>query len=661
VGGDSLRQEQWREQQVRRDVSGQSTYQVLQQQQRPSDAGYYAGQKYVNYATQQKPQAGWKIPIGWQSAFKIPSPIPSFGFQPTSKDPYKINIPTPQQTVEQAAITVGILSGVMAPVAAGVGAAAGAASQTVWTGVMEKRLPTVEETVTAAGFSAAASTAAGPLVSKMPLPKILTEPGLTGVAARVGTSSAFSAGLGAASAAVSGKDVVRGAVAGALAGAAGAAAGEAAFRGFRWVEERLIGVRAYRVRGAESYEVTRETEEAVGGSRITKVETEPTRISKEQAELLRYTQIEELKMAGTADTILKGGSEVVKGYGKPFETSYMGEAAEDIMQTASRGGGIVTETVYMEKAPGSWQFRLAEYEAATAKLTGVQAFGKIDPQVYLRFLKVVPPEVAGEWLTQMGGVSVSQLSQISSPISIVMHDVFALPTAIPAGVVAGEIAGAAAGIMPEIGKVPSKVPIMSPTVTNLPEEAQKLERIRGVTPKWIDQEKTTPIIEPKPDFTPQEVLVQRLRRGIFPKWIDWEETVPIIRLEPEETQRETPIIKQIEWGKTLTITPTPTPIRQTAVLRPSHERREGVRAPDFGRLLFGGKYVKRHQIALPSQVSKQILTVSARGRGKRGSGGAGLGGISLGGSLGMLVFGGGKRKSGKASLLRGSLAEVVFG
>jgi hypothetical protein len=136
--------------------------------------------------------------------------------------------------------------------------------------------------------------------------------------------------------------------------------------------------------------------------------------------------------------------------------------------------------------------------------------------------------------------------------------------------------------------------------------------------------------------------------------------MPIVRPEPEETQRETPIIKQAEWGKTLTITPTPTTIRQTAVLRPSHERREGIRVPDFGRLLFGGKYVKRHQIALPSQVSRQILTVSSRGRGKRG---AGLSGISLGfgGSLDKLVFGGGKRKSGKASLLRGSLAEVVFG
>jgi len=658
VGGDSLRQEQRREEQVRRDVSGQSTYQVLRDpRQRLSDAGYYAGQKYVTYATQQKPQAGWNIPIGWQSAIKVPSPIPPpVGPQPGSKDPYKWNIPTPQQTVEQAAITVGILSGVMAPVAAGVGAAAGVASQTVWTGVMERRLPTVEETVTAAGFSAAASAAAGPLVSKVPLPKILTEPGLTGAAARVGTSSAVSAGLGAASAAVSGKDVLRGAVAGALAGAAGAAAGEAAFRGFRWVEERLIGVRAYRVKGAESYEVTRETEEAVGGSRITKVETEPARISREQAELLRYTQIEELKMAGTADTILKGGSEVVKGYGKPFETSYMGETAEDIMQAASRGGGIVTETVYMEKAPGSWHFRLAEYEAAAAKLTGVQAFGKIDPQVYLSFMKNVPPEVAGTWLTQMGGVSASQLSQFSSPISIVMHDVFALPTAIPAGVVAGEIAGAAAGITPKIEKVPSKVPILSPTVTNLPEETQKLERIRGITPKWIDQEKTTPIIEPKPGFALQEVQVQRLRREITPKWFDWTETTPIVRPELEETQRETPIVKQVEWGKTLTITSTP--IRQTAILRPSHERREGVRAPDFGRLLFGGKYVKRHQIALPSQVSKQILTVSVRGRGKRG---AGLSGISFGGSLGKLVFGGGRRKGGKASLLRGSLAEVVFG
>jgi hypothetical protein len=242
-------------------------------------------------------------------------------------------------------------------------------------------------------------------------------------------------------------------------------------------------------------------------------------------------------------------------------------------------------------------------------------------------------------------------------------------------VVAGEIAGAAAGITPIIEKGPSKVPILSPTVTNLPEETQKLERIRGITPKWIDQEKTTPIIEPKPDFTPQEVQVQRLRREIFPKRIDWAETVPIIRPEPEETQRETPIIKQIEWGKTFTITP-PTPIRQTAIFRPSHERREGIRAPDFGRLLFGGKYVKRHEIALPSQVAKQVLTVSNRSKaktgvgvpsslifGKQGRRGAGLGGTGLlGGSFSSFIFDvGGRRRGSRKSLLKGSLAEVVFG
>jgi hypothetical protein len=39
MGGDSFRQEERREQQVVRDVTGQSTYQVLQQQQAPPGAG----------------------------------------------------------------------------------------------------------------------------------------------------------------------------------------------------------------------------------------------------------------------------------------------------------------------------------------------------------------------------------------------------------------------------------------------------------------------------------------------------------------------------------------------------------------------------------------------------------------------------------------------
>jgi len=390
------------------------------------------------------------------------------------------------------------------------GAAAGATFETVKTGIMEGKLPTAEQLITSAGLSAAGAavmSAAAPVLSQAAsagLSKILpeeisglasqagrtlTSTGVSGVLSREALGTGVGAVAGAAEAAVKGENVLKGAAAGAVAGAAAAAVGEIAFRGLTYLEQETLGVKAYRLKGGESYEVTRETEEALGGTRITKVEAEPTRITKEQAELLRYTQIERIEMAGTADTVAKGGGDVLKGFGKPFETSYVGEAAEDVMQAASRGGGIVTQTVYMEKAPGVGQLRLAEYEAATAKLTGVQAIGKIDPQVYLNFIKNVPPEVAGEWLTQMGGLPVSQLSQVTTPINIVMHEVFTLPAAtVSAGAVAGAIAGATVSgvIQPKIE--PPKIDV-SPVIST-PQKGS------AVQPQL---EKTSPVLDVSPN------------------------------------------------------------------------------------------------------------------------------------------------------------------
>jgi hypothetical protein len=508
-------------------------------------------------------------------------------------------------------------------------------------------------------------------------------------------------------------------------------------------------------------------------------------------------QIEDIEMAGTADTVAKGGGDLIKGFGKPFETSYTGEAAKDIMQAASRGGGIVTETIYMEKAPGVGQLRLAEYEMMTAKLTGVQAFGKIDPQVYLSFIKNVPPEVAGEWLTQMGGLPVSQLSQVTTPINIVMHEVFTLPAAtVPAGAIFGGIAGAAVGRItqpnidvspvvstPQKGstvqpqpvldvspstimepkprliphaKLPSVSPIEDttslmetklPSVSSFEETTTLVEpkprlTLPRITPKLAEWEETSPIVTPEPISKPGKevspivspeplpmVIPRQVERtspeqlvvtpepeellkpssGILPSETSTLQTVsrlPEVQLVtiPERSLDilprdvtvkprvspvpvETPAIGQKSQQETVSPIPTPTPpvMRRTATFRLWGESGEGIRVPDLARLFFGRKYVKRHEIALPSQVAKQALSVSTSSltfgrQGKRSHSGFGL---FEGGTVGSLVFGKSKRgnifggntvgsliferskvsrrRGSRKSLLKGSLAEVVFG
>jgi hypothetical protein len=225
-------------------------------------------------------------------------------------------------------------------------------------------------------------------------------------------------------------------------------------------------------------------------------------------------------------------------------------------------------------------------------------------------------------------------------------------------------------VKPEPSITPKQ--IVKPDIT--PElDREILHRITPhprVTPKPIitPDITTTPIVIPEPIVKPSPIVTPEPSISPIVK------TEPIVKPEPAVVP--SPITRQVERAETFTITTTTT-TPATPKLMPKFEtRHEGVRAPDFGRLLFGGKYVKRHEIALPSQVARQVLTVSARSKAKTGVGvssslifgkpsrrGAGLGGTRLlGGSFSSFVFDvGGRRRGSRKSLLKGSLAEVVFG
>jgi len=200
--------------------------------------------------------------------------------------------------------------------------------------------------------------------------------------------------------------------------------------GIQKLKESILGkVKAYKITEAESYEITRETEAMLGGSRLTKVEVKPTKITKEQAELLRYIMPEELHMAGIQDVTVKGAGEIYKVAGTPAETLYVGKSVENILEAASRGGGVTSETIILQKAIPTGAADITT--AATSKFTGIQLLGKIDPQVYLRFIKNVPAEISQSWLTQMGGLPPSQLTNITQPINVMMREVYTLPIAKP--------------------------------------------------------------------------------------------------------------------------------------------------------------------------------------------------------------------------------------
>jgi hypothetical protein len=188
-----------------------------------------------------------------------------------------------------------------------------------------------------------------------------------------------------------------------------------------------------------------------------------------------------------------------------------------------------------------------------------------------------------------------------------------------------------------------------------------------------------------PPITPQPAKEEQKISVIVPS-IPWEERIlPTVPAPPREKPREEPLkipailpsilprMEQTQQTQTPTppilTPPTPTPQKPGPLPR-FGSRDEGIRAPDFGRLLFGGKYVKRHEIALPSQIAKQVLTVSAKGKRKTGIatssslifGKQSRRGAGLGGSFSSFVLDvGGRRRGSGRSLLRGSLAEVVFG
>jgi hypothetical protein len=603
------------------------------------------------------------------------------------------------------AATAGIGAVVATPVLAVSSAVGGVVFETTKTGIMEKRLPTTEEVVTAAGVSAASAailsgvgSAVAPAVSgavSKVAPTVagklgaageaLAASGLKGFAAREIVGSVGGAVFGGAEAAIEGKDVLKGAVAGAVAGAAGMAAAQITYSGLSRLEQELLGVKAYRVKGGESRELFRETDEAIGKVEVMKVDVEPTRITKQQAEVLRYMQTEEVHMAGTRNVILKGGGDVLK-YTEQVETVFK-ETASDIMEAASRGGGIIGEMKFRVKAPEFIGERLMmpEYAAATTKYTGVQVFGKIDPQVYLSYVKNVPPQISQSWLTQMGGLPVEQLTQVTRPINVVAHEVFALPVQrIPLTPFFGTITPPSSGLktfleepsiitpklQPQFEKTapePFIAPLVQPKTTPKPEQVERIvpHVLPKVTPKPSLIDLPNEILRPEPKHKPEPETVPDILPQVVPAVTPQQKPKPAVipEVTPVVTPEVTPkpvVVPEVASTVTPKVTPspiletsptpTPAPVKPKVLLPPWMREEPGKRFGGVAGAILGGKYVKKHQIALPGEVAKFIL-----GNGKQ----VGRRSVALPG-LAAAIFQNGRPTVRKTVKMGGGLQNVIF-
>jgi hypothetical protein len=611
------------------------------------------------------------------------------------------------EAITATAFAAGIGAFVAAPLTAIIGAAGGTVAQTVWTGVTEKRLPTTEETITTAGFSAAASAAVGPLLSKAPLPEFLTEPGVSGAIGRIGTVSAASTGMGAAAAAVKGEDILKGAAAGALAGAAAGA--------------------VFEVAGVAAGFIRKQASEWLTGKYLEKGPLEWKGVK------------EELVMKVTGAKPFKPASSIVDIPDFPEPTAGSLFKQQQAWELAESPG---TSAYLATKYTGGTGQRVSEWvmEHWLVRATGGLSYALVQPE-----LQSWKPAAEERQLPQLPKLE-QPPATISPTVPIITPTIQPSKIEIPRIDVSPVISPRpetkeGERVLPRVETLPTVLPAqdtitqkevkprLTPQVKLIDwEEKAEQQQQLSITPstqtltgpkprltphvRLIDWEEGVqqPIIVP--NITPQEPLKEEQRQKIpaIVPVLPREETLPTVSILPREKPQtetvkvpsivpsvlprgetifeQTPVsetspvleVSQIQTAKTVAktlqqtspILAPPTQQKFRGPLPSFGSRHEGVRAPDFGRLLFGGKYVKRHEIALPSQVAKQVLTVSARSKAKTGVGvssslifgkqsrrGAGAG---LGGSFSSFVFDvGGRRRGSRKSLLKGSLAEVVFG
>ncbi|MEM1589122.1 MAG: hypothetical protein QW175_01725 [Candidatus Bathyarchaeia archaeon] len=190
--------------------------------------------------------------------------------------------------------------------------------------------------------------------------------------------------------------------------------------------------------GATEKEFAKAAEKELGVIRETKLETRYTLLPKEAKEFERFISDMRVSFAGREYAIIKRGDEYIVGFA-PYEST----READIFIRAVKSG---KSTVFQKYFLGGLEFEPGA-KIASRQITGVQLFGKIDPQVYLRFLKNVPAEMSQSWLKQMGGLSLPQIATLTKPIEVAITAIpiqaaFTLTPSIIGGITASKLSSA---------------------------------------------------------------------------------------------------------------------------------------------------------------------------------------------------------------------------
>jgi hypothetical protein len=271
------------------------------------------------------------------------------------------------------------------------------------------------------------------------------------------------------------------------------------------------------------------------------------------------------------------------------------------------------------------------------RFTGVQIFGKVDPSVYLNFIKNVPPEVAQEWYPQMGGVGQTLLSQMVEKGGVsgvqVISRAFAFESA--PSVLGPALAGIGLSnlqhlfpeaerprtevVLPKIITVPQQRPIQTETPMKLLASIAKMAKLQadlGISTETTSQRvaNSQKLLDKiahqlKYDATP----MQRLPEIVTPKLFDVSDVsqgvASIVAFSPWVTSRtaQTLSVKQAQMAISKLDIPTP---HQTMIVPPGFGRLSiggGGRAGGFGFKRFGGVFRK-----WPVRTPKDVFAMSVK-------------------------------------------------
>ncbi|MEM4704824.1 MAG: hypothetical protein QXJ02_07145 [Candidatus Bathyarchaeia archaeon] len=214
--------------------------------------------------------------------------------------------------------------------------------------------------------------------------------------------------------------------------------------------------------GASEKEFAKATDQELGVIRETELETRYTTLPKQAKEFERFIYDTRISFAGKEYAIIKKGDEYIVGLA-PYEST---READVFIQALKSEKATVTQKFFL----GGMEFEPAA-KMASRQITGVQMFGKIDPQVYLRFLKNVPAEMSQSWLKQMGGLSLPQLATLDKPIEVAISAIpiestFTLAPSLLGGVTASKISNF----------IKVSIPTFKPSIPEKPIKPEKLEK-----------------------------------------------------------------------------------------------------------------------------------------------------------------------------------------